>query len=363
MTDFYNYFANVAQRQLVVGVETGPFGVTANSIPSDVVLYLRAPGLQFIPSALLFTGTFETLYFRIVPEQPILTQITFSVGGSSANWFTVPSPSARIRVTHNFVVPSLPTVTIGQLAPKQTIEILSPLTSSVVLTPTVPECNSNTQYVNFIPPYFLFTPNSTTQIFTYVGNCATFNLENNYNPVVTGGRYAASPSIVSVSWNVLEAGETTSYPLSFPTPNSVLGVNVVPATFNISFGPLAIGKIGTVTISVTQAPRSDIVLTLVANNLNFNPPHVTFFPGITTQTIQVNPVHSDFKDSQNIPFTVDYIVSGTNWADYVPPAQTFVGVGRGSGAAAGGLSGNGAGVTSVAVWSMVVFIVGVLLLQ
>jgi hypothetical protein len=48
MTDFFNYFENTAQRQLVVGVETGPFGITANSVPSDVVLYLSAPGLQVI---------------------------------------------------------------------------------------------------------------------------------------------------------------------------------------------------------------------------------------------------------------------------------------------------------------------------
>jgi len=298
-----------------------------------------------------------------VPLRPILTQITFSVGGTSANWFAVPTASSQIRVTHNFIVPTLPTVTIGQIAPEQTIQIVSPVTSTVVLTPIVPGCASGT-YVNFIPPYLIFTPNNTAQTFTYIGNCATNNLGNNYNPVITGPsprQYTTSPAVVSVNWRILEAGETSPYALSFPTPNSVLGVNVVPATFKVSFSTLRLGTNGTVTISVTQTPRSDVVLTLVANNLNFNPPHVTFFPGVDTQSIQVSTVHADFKDSNNIPFTVDYIVSGSNWADYVPPAQTFVGVTRGDAAVAGGICGDAASIR-VGVW-MLVFVVGVLLWQ
>jgi hypothetical protein len=363
MTALNNYLQNTLQSQFVVGIETGPFGITANSVPSDVVLYLSAPGLMFIPSALVFTGTYETLYFRIIPQKAILTQITFSVGGSSANWFAVPQTTNQIRVTHNFIVPTLPTIIIGGQADQQTIEVISPLTTTVVVTPTVPYCPDGvTQYVYFTPPYLIFTPNSTSQTFSYVGNCATNNLGSNYNPVVTGSAfrsYNAYPTIISVSWEILEAGELYPYALSFPTLSGVLGVNVVPATFNVSFSPLQIGSVGSVTIYVTQTPRSDVVLTLICNNINFDPPHVTFWPGIDTQTITATPVHADFKDSQNIPFTVDYVISGSNYADYVPPAQTFLAVARGNGALVGS---SAAGTVRVALWGML-FVFGMLLLQ
>jgi len=334
-------------------------------VPTDVSLFLSAPGLQFIPSVLRFTGTFETLYFQIVPLYSGLTQVSYSVGGTDAHLFNVPDPSPQIRITHNFVVPSLPSVTIGQLSPVLQVSIVSPFSTPVVIVPTVPECSGSTGYVSFLPPYFIITPNNTVQTFQYIGNCATFNLGSNYNPVITGDsprRYTASPTIVSVQWLITESGETDAYSLSFtPLTQSVLAVNVLPGAFNVAFKPLKLGTTSQVNISVTVPPRSDVVLTLIANNLNFDPPHVTFFPNTTYQVLSVSSAHSDFKDSDNIPFTVDYIISGSNWQDYVPPAQTFLGVSKGDGAVVGGICGSDA--SSVRAGLFLVFLFAVILLQ
>ncbi len=118
-------------------------------------------------------------------------------------------------------------------------------------------------------------------------------------------------------------------------------------TFKVSFSQLAIGEAGKVTISVTTPPRSDVVLTLVGNNLNFDPPYVTFTHSVTQQSITVNVVHADFKDSDNIPFAVDYILSGSNWQDYIPPAQTYVGVRQGGAPIVGAICGSAASVLGV----------------
>lgn len=115
-------------------------------------------------------------------------------------------------------------------------------------------------------------------------------------------------------------------------------------------------------ITVPVAPRSDVVLTLVGNNLNFNPPHAVFSSDVTNVTLEVTYVHRDFKDSKEIPFTVDYIVSGTNWQDFIPPAQSYLGVSRGDGEVVGGICGNDAGITSVSMWAVAVVAVFALLL-
>lgn len=92
---------------------------------------------------------------------------------------------------------------------------------------------------------------------------------------------------------------------------------------------------------------------------------MTFFPNVDTQTIKVTPVHADFKDSDNIPFTVDYIISGSNYRDYVPPAQTFVGVARGKGEVVGGICGSDASALrgGATAWAVVAFVIAMLLWQ
>jgi len=375
ITDPFNSLAITNQRQLFVGEVSHTFGVTCNGIPSkDVILYLQAPGCEIIPSALRFTGTFETIYFKIRAFKAITTQITYSVGGADAALYLVPAASAQIRVTHQFVIPPLQTVNVGIISKVHTISITSPLTSSVYLTPAVGNCPSSVspqtpRYVTFFPPYLLFTPNSTTQSFTYIGNCASNNLGNNFNPVITASatnRYSNGPTTVPVSWQVTEAGETP-YVLSLPINNNndgggVLAVGVVQIPFNVKFGPLALGKTGYVQLTVPVPPRSDVVLTLIGNNLNFFPPHAVFSPTVTNVTLQVSYAHGDYKDSMNIPFTVDYIISGTNWQDYIPPAQTYLGVGRGKAPVVGGISGSDATVTSVSVYALLAMALVALLL-
>jgi hypothetical protein len=355
LTDFTNYVVSPNTAQLTVGVTAGPFGITANSVPSDVTLTLSAPGLQFIPSVLLFTGTFETLYFKVVPLEVINTQVTYSVGGSDAPLFYPPDPSEYIQVTHRFIIPSLPSIIIGRVSDPLTVYVTDKLSSPVVLTPSA-DC------VNFYPPFLLFTPNSTSQTFTYIGNCVNYNLGNNYNPVETGSKFTTSPSYSYVEWIVREVGTTESYALAFPQLQGVNAVNVVPATFSVHFNSLKLGSTSNVVINVTVAPRSDVVLTLIGNNLNFNPPYVTFNPNVTSVTITATPVHSDFKDSDEIPFTVDYIVSGSNWREFIPPAQTFLGIAQGNGDVAGGICG-GSGTIRVGLWTLVVFIISVVFLQ
>ncbi len=116
------------------------------------------------------------------------------------------------------------------------------------------------------------------------------------------------------------------------------------ATFKVEFSPLTIGETSTVTISVTAAPRSEVTLILIANNLNFNPPHVTFHPTVTERTISVTAVHSDYKDANEIPFTVDYIISGTSANEFIPPVQTYLGVRQGGAPVVGGICGDASSV-------------------
>lgn len=113
-------------------------------------------------------------------------------------------------------------------------------------------------------------------------------------------------------------------------------------------------------ISVTAPPRSDIILTLVGNNLNFNPPHAHFTHSSgSLQSLSIEIVHADFKDSQNIPFVVDYIVSGSNWADYIPPAQTYLGIQQGEAPVVGAICGSS---SSHLVVSLGVYMIAIVLL-
>jgi len=338
INSFANFFVDPAANQLTVGVEAGPFGITARSVPTDVSLYLSAPGLQFIPSVLRFTGTFETLYFTIIPLKATQTVITFSLGGTDAPLFNVPPVSPVIRVTHHFIIPSLPSEIVGRRSSPLTVSVVSPIQSPVVLQPSAGG-------VNFYPPFLLFTPNVTQQTFTFLGTSTNYNLGYNINPLVIGGAYesfSTNPVFTSVSWLVREVDEPFSYLLSVPELAGTLAVNIVPATFRVTFSSLSIGEVGSVNITVTAPPRSDVVLLLVANNLNFEPAAATFSPNVTSQVLAVRIVHADFKSTQDVPYTVDYIVAGSNWEDFIPPAQTFLGVRQGGAPVVGNIGASGA---------------------
>jgi hypothetical protein len=287
----------------------------------------------FIPSVLRFSGSYETLYFKFIPKQICTTRITFSVGGDAAGLFTVPDPSSRIRITHDFHIPFLPSVVIGRTSPQLVASVMSELTSSVVLQPVAPN-------VVFHPPYLLFTPNMTSKTFTYTAIRTNNNLASGYNPVVTSqesNRYSVEPEVSDVTWKVREIGQSEWYDLTQAHNHSSTGVTVMPGAFKVHFSQLSIGAESTCTISVNTPPRSDVSLTLIGNNLNFDPPFVTFHPDVLSQTIKVTIVHSDFKDSIAIPYVVDYIISGTNYEDFVPPAQTYLGVARGNGPVVGSI--------------------------
>lgn len=145
-------------------------------------------------------------------------------------------------ITDQFEIPSLQPINVGVVSTVHTVTITSPLDSAVYLTPSTGLCASSVSpntpsYVTFFPPYLLFTPNSTTQSFTYIGNCASNNLGTNFNPVITDAsprRYAGSPVPISVSWQVTEAG-ASPYTLSFPlNEGGVLAVTVMQSKYNIS---------------------------------------------------------------------------------------------------------------------------------
>jgi len=356
LEDFINFLVNPAGQQLIVGQTAGPFAVTARSVPTDIALSLNAPGLQFTPSVLRFTGTFETLYFTVLPVEPIQTYITYSISGSDAPWFDAPDPSPLIRVTHAFAIPALPSVIVGRTSDTLTVSVTSPLTTSVILEPFVGDS------VRFFPPALLFTPNVTSVDFTYTGLIVNFNLGYFVNPMIPGSEDYTPDNFIQnypVTWYVREVGEPDRYVLSQPQIQGTQGVNVVPATFIVSYSTLAIGSVGHVNITAEVPPRSDVTLTLIGNNLNFNPPTLTFTWDNFSQIATVTPVHSDYKDATDIPFTVDYVIAGTNWQDFVPPAETFLGVRQGNGARVGGLIGAAGTVT--ASW-VAVFVVAVALL-
>jgi hypothetical protein len=80
-------------------------------------------------------------------------------------------------------------------------------------------------------------------------------------------------------------------------------------------------------VTVAPPPRTNVVLTLYGNNLLFVPPSITFLPGIDTLTIDVTPIIQS-NAQWNIPFKINYFVSGANAADYIAPPESLVSVHR-----------------------------------
>jgi hypothetical protein len=316
---------------LYVGVESRPITVSVGAIPTRVQLVPQGRGLIFNPSVVSFTGTYESLQFTITATEAYSgsTYVHFSVIGEDAGLFTIPD-SVIIRTQHQFILPEFPILTVNSPVTLQ-VSIASNFSDPVVLTPS-------SINVVFIPETWLFTPQQKTVTFQAIGTSTYDVVGSNINPVIISDQsYHAAPGSqsFSLSWRFMHEPATTSNPWFFPA--SPIQLNVLPAGFIVSFPHLQIGQTSTLTIKTTAPPRSDVVLTLIGNNLNFNPPNILFTKSRTEASISVTPVHADYKDSEKIPFTVDYIISGSNKQDFIPPAQTFLAVSRGTAAQADSL--------------------------
>jgi len=223
---------------------------------------------------------------------------------------------------HNIQVPEFPILTVGVPVTLQ-MSILSNITDPVIVTPYLDS-------VVFLPETFVFTSVKSTVSFQVVG-LYTYGVlsDKNTNPVKTGTHDLVNPghSYFNLYWRYMYQQAGDDLPYVHP---AYTYINVLPAGFIVSFPHLQIGQTSTLTISTTAPPRSDVVLTLIGNNLNFNPPNLLFTKSSTVATTQVSPVHADYKDFSSLPFTVDYILSGTNQADFIAPAQSFLAVSRGT---------------------------------
>lgn len=298
--------------RLFVGVESRPITVSVGAIPTNVAVVLEGNGLTFNPSVLRFTGTYESLTFTVTATEAYSnapTFIHFTVTGDDAALFGSVSPRA-VYTAPLFEIPDFPLMTINQPITQQ-ITVKSAITAPILLTPSVGG-------VVFIPEQLLFTPDKPTATFQVVG-VAVSNTPN-------GDR--DGQNIVQFYWRYMSdtAGVNNQW---FPRAGDV-SINVQAGAFIINFPHLQIGTTSTVTVSTTVPPRSDVVLTFVGNNLNFNPPSLLLTKSNNQASVQVTPVHSDYQTSQNIPFSVDYIVSGSNANDFITPYNSKLAVSRGS---------------------------------
>jgi hypothetical protein len=334
-------YGTIYHLQTYVGVASAPISVTAVSVPTDVSLVVEGHGLIISPSVLRFTGTYESLSFTITPVEAIgNTYVHFTTVGPDAALFDLPDP-ILVKTHHVFVIPEFPALTVG-VPVTLPISISSNFSTPVVVTPSV----SN---VVFRPETILLSPAKPLAYFEIVGITTQSNRDNSESVLA---------SVFSFHWRYVHNTNAQSHLWYPPSP---IGINVLPATFEVNFPHLQIGLTSTLTISVTAPPRSDVVLTLFGNNLNFNPTYALFTAKTTTVQISVTPVHSDYQASDDIPFDVYYYISGTNQADYVQPQDTYLAVSRGSAAEADSLVLSGAA-TTVASFAVVLLVSVVALL-
>jgi len=264
--------------------------------------------------------------------------VFFTITGDDSNLFYPPDP-VEVLAIHNIVIPPLPSLQVNVPSDYLTVTVLSNITEPIVLA-----ARAYGLPITFQPTYLLFTPVKNTAKFRMIGTEVAHNLGNNFNPTEPEKESDADDTATSTIYFQYKAAsldddDEDDWITISPTDygGNSWAVSVIPGNFAVTYSHLTIGAAGSVTITVSPPPRSNVLLTPVGNNLNFFPSTATFTPSISSVTLQVSAVHADYAVSDNIPFEVEYIISGLNIDDYIPPANSFLAVARGGAASADNL--------------------------
>jgi hypothetical protein len=301
----------VVANTFIYGVRSQAFVLTARSVPVDVEIELVSDQLEFSPPVLKFTPTSHDVLFSFVPKKVGTATIIYRVLGPNAKLFTAPGPST-VQVTYNVKFPQIPTLSVGITSPGQGVDIEPAPLNTFVLT------LSASNFV-FNPARLVFAPGQTHNSFTVTALSPTI-LSSSYN--IPG----ATPGIISDAVTLSVAGRDSSDDTNRNIPlAATVPIIVAPGYFTILHPRYQLDVKTMIKVSISVEPRSDVILTLVGNNLQFHTPQFLVFTrgGPTEQEVEVTPRHTTSYELDYTSFKVDYYVGGTNSDDYLAPSETL----------------------------------------
>jgi len=170
------------------------------------------------------------------------------------------------------------------------------------------------------PATVVFTAASPAASFTIFPLTPNIGRATSPNYPGVGVSYSSTPTTFAVTGR--DATDTTAA-YTIPLVNNV-GIIVTPGSFIFKHPRYQLDVKSKIHVEISALPRSDVVLTLFANNIQFEPSYVVFVAGGSTkQEITVTPVHTTSYELDYASFKVDYIVSGTNAGDYITPPESL----------------------------------------
>jgi hypothetical protein len=305
-----------------IGVVSGTFSISVVGLQNSVTLTPVCDLVTFNPPQLVFQASGNpTLSFTITGQTVGTCAISYVVTGPDANFFIVPQPSGPIRVINNFILPTLPSLPVGVLSPPLHFGVANIPSKPVWVTLSAPG-------VVFIPSTFILSSNITDVTFqmlvTDSANVQAANPDIPGWPYLSNLLFEAAASSTPIIYTAQEMGESASYFIPSTIPQTF---SVLPGYFNVSIPELRLGVTSQMTVTVHPPPRTNVILTIFGNNLVFVPPSVTFLPEIVTVRIDVTPIIQS-NTQWNIPFKVNYLLSGANAGDYLTPPESLVSVQR-----------------------------------
>jgi len=304
-----------AGAAFVYGVSSQSFTIYSRYIASPVQLQLISDSFTFTPSILHFNQFTYQASFSLVPTKVGPAVISYNIIGGDPAVFTRPAPTTGLKVTYRVHWPASPQLHVGVQSPPLVISVEPAPTSSFVL-------NLASSGVSLIisPSILVFTPTSPAATFTILPLSATIGRAISINIPGYSAEYTTSSSSISLSGRDA-ADSTAAYAIPLV---QTAGVIVLPGSFSLRHPRYQMDVTSKVTVEISILPRSDVVLTLFANNLDFEPSYVVFVAGgATKQHISVTPRHTTSYELDYESFKVDYVVSGTNANDYSAPSESL----------------------------------------
>jgi len=230
--------------------------------------------------------------------------------------FTRPAPTTGLKVTYKINWPATPQISVGVQSGPLDISIEPAPTSSFVL-------NIAPSGIGLIisPSTLVFTPASPAATFTLLALSPTIARSSSIN--IPGYDPETTSYTTTITLSGRDATDAVTGAYSIPLVQTA-GVIATPGSFSLRHPRYQMDVTSKVTVEISTLPRSDVVLTLFANNLDFEPSYVVFVAGgATKQHIAVTPRHTTSYELDYASFKVDYIVSGTNSNDYVSPSESL----------------------------------------
>jgi hypothetical protein len=296
----------------VYGLQSPNYAIYARAVPAEVTIQLVSEQLEIHPTTITLTPSVQQAYFDFIPRKVGPATISYYLLGNNTALYQTPGPSTGILVNYRVHFPNLPQLQVGQTSPALSVSIEPVPITTYILSIT----GSST--IVFSPNRLVFSPGVTNQQFTIIPLAPTI-YRTNFNIPGTNPGSVGSFGVQLYGSDGID-GQQRAVVLLPP-----VSVIVTPGTFTILHPRYQLDVKTTISVTVSVAPRSDVVLTLLANNIQFvNAPYVIFSKdGPYTQEIEVIPRHTTSYELDYASFKVDYLVGGTNANDYFAPSETL----------------------------------------